>query len=99
MTCDLLFDLFQDGEDGPLWRRSFADLDGAKRNARRLADEERQEFFVRRFEDSSEIARVFPSRMKPQSRPGRRFCAPQISSPHRWTLPFGAIISRREREG
>lgn len=65
MSPDLLFDLFQDGEDGRLWRKSFADLDEAKRNAQRFADEERQEFFVRRFEDCSEIARVFPSRRKP----------------------------------
>jgi hypothetical protein len=70
MSPDLLFDLFQDGEDGRLWRKSFADLDDAKRKAQQFADEERQEFFVRRFEDYSEIARVFPSRIKPQAQPG-----------------------------
>jgi hypothetical protein len=48
-----------------LWRASFADLDEAKRNAQKFADEERQEFFVYRFEDYSEVARLFPSRMKP----------------------------------
>jgi hypothetical protein len=56
------FGLFQDDEDGSLWRGSFDDLDEAKRNARKLADEERREFFVRSFEDNSEIARAFPSR-------------------------------------
>lgn len=64
---DHQFGLFQDGEDGRLWRKSFADLDEAKRNARKLADEERQEFFVCRFEDYSEIARVFPPRIKPRA--------------------------------
>lgn len=54
MTCDL-FALFQDGGDWSLWRRSFADLDGAKSQAQDFADEERQEFFVRRFEDYSEV--------------------------------------------
>jgi hypothetical protein len=70
MAYDHQFGLFQDDAGGPLWRASFADLDEAKRNARKLADEERQEFFVRRFEDYSEIARVFPSRTKPQAQPG-----------------------------
>ena len=46
MSRDLLFDVFQDGEEGRLWRKSFADLDEAKRNARKLADEECQEFLV-----------------------------------------------------
>jgi len=59
---DHRFGLFQAGEDGPLWRASFADLDEAKRSARILADQERQEFFVRRFEDYSEVARLFPTR-------------------------------------
>jgi hypothetical protein len=62
MPYDLLFGLFQAGEDGPLWRASFADLDEAKRNARILADQERQEFFVRSLEDYSEVARLFPTR-------------------------------------
>jgi hypothetical protein len=70
MAYDHQFGLFQDDAGGSLWRASFADLDEAKRNARKLADEERQEFFVRRFEDYSEIARVFPSRTKPQAQPG-----------------------------
>ena len=70
MAYDLQFGLFQADEGGPMWRGSFADLDMAKRKAQRLADEERQEFFVRRSEDRSEVARVFPSRTKPQSRPG-----------------------------
>jgi hypothetical protein len=61
---DHRFGLFQAGEDGPLWRASFADLDEAKRNARILADEERQEFFVSSFEDYSEVARLFPTRNK-----------------------------------
>ena len=46
MAYDHQFGLFQDDAGGPLWRASFADLDEAKRNARKLADEERQEFFV-----------------------------------------------------
>jgi hypothetical protein len=71
MAYDHQFGLFQDDMGGPLWRASFADLDEAKRNARRLADEEKREFFVYRFEDSSEVARVFPSRMKPQAQPGK----------------------------
>jgi hypothetical protein len=62
MASDHQFGLFQDDEGGPLWMASFADLDEAKRNARKLAEEERQEFFVRRFEDHSEVARVFPTR-------------------------------------
>jgi len=68
MTYDLLFDLFQDSEDGPLWRRSFADLDGAKSQAQDFADEERQEFFVRRFEDYSEVG--------VRSRNGKSVCPP-----------------------
>jgi hypothetical protein len=70
MSPDLLFDLFQDGDDGRLWRGSFADLGMAKRNAQRFADEERQEFFVYRSEDYSEVARMFPSRMKPRAYSG-----------------------------
>ena len=70
MSRDLLFDVFQDGEGGRLWRKSFADLDEATRNARKLADEECQEFLVYRFEDHSEIARVFPTRIRPQAQPG-----------------------------
>jgi hypothetical protein len=62
MAHDHQFGLFQDDEGGPVWRASFVDLDEAKRNARRLADEERREFFVCRFEDHSEVARVFPAR-------------------------------------
>ena len=62
MAHDQKFGLFQDDEGGPVWRASFADLDEAKRNARKLAEEERQEFFVCRFEDHSEVARVFPPR-------------------------------------
>jgi hypothetical protein len=58
------FLLFQDAPDGPLWRASFADLEDAKRNARLLADEEREECFVRSLEDFSEVARLFPTRHK-----------------------------------
>lgn len=64
MPYDYRFGLFQAGNDGPLWRAFFADLDEAKRNARILADEERQEFFVRCLEDYSEVARLFPTRNK-----------------------------------
>jgi hypothetical protein len=69
MPDDQCFGLFQAGMDGPLWRASFVDLDEAKRVARRLADEERQEFFVRSFEDYSEVARLFPTRNKTISLP------------------------------
>jgi hypothetical protein len=51
-----------------VWRASFADLDEAKRKAQKFADEERQEFFVYRLKDYSEIARVFPARA--ESMPG-----------------------------
>ncbi|MGO8815349.1 MAG: hypothetical protein ACLQVG_11910 [Terriglobia bacterium] len=61
MSPQLQFVLFQDDKDRTLWRGSFADLEAAKHNAQRLADEECQEFFVRRFADSSEVARLFPS--------------------------------------
>jgi hypothetical protein len=64
MPYDLPFSLFQDDSSSPLWRRDFADLEEAKRHARRLADEERLEFFVLRLEDFSEVARLFPSRHK-----------------------------------
>jgi hypothetical protein len=70
MAHDNQFGLFQDDAGGPLWRASFDDLDEAKRNAQRFADEERQEFFIYRFEDYSEVARLFPSRMKPLAQPG-----------------------------
>ena len=70
MARDHQFGLFQDEAGGPLWRASFADLDEAKRKAQKFADEERQEFFVYRFEDYSEIARVFPSRKEPRAPPG-----------------------------
>jgi len=63
---DHQFGLYQDDSDGPRWRASFCDLDEAKRNAQKFADEEGQEFFVYRFEDYSEVARVFPTRMRPQ---------------------------------
>lgn len=62
MPYDLRFGLFQAGDDGPLWRASFADLEEAKRTARILADTEREEFFVRSLEDYSEVARFFPTR-------------------------------------
>ena len=64
MPDDHQLGLFKAGQDGPLWRASFADLEEAKRNARILADEERQEFFVRSLEDYSEVARLFPTRNK-----------------------------------
>ena len=62
MPYDLRFGLFQAGEDGPLWRASFAELEEATRTARTLADTERQEFFVRSLDDYSEVARLFPTR-------------------------------------
>ncbi len=68
MSHDLQFGLYQDDAGGFVWRASFADLDEAKRNAQNLADAERQEFFICRFEDYSEVARLFPS--KGESTPG-----------------------------
>jgi hypothetical protein len=70
MAYDHQFELFQDDAGGFVWRGSFADLEEAKRKAQQFANEERQEFFVRRFEDSSEVARVFPSRSKSTADPG-----------------------------
>lgn len=64
MVYDLQFGLFQADEGGALRRGFFANLDETKRNAQKLADEERQEFFVCRFEDCSEVARAFPTRNK-----------------------------------
>ena len=64
MPYDQQSGLFQDGASGPLWRASFADLDDAKWNGRKLADEERQEFFVFNYGTSSEVARLFPPRHK-----------------------------------
>ena len=66
MPFDHQFGLFQDDDDRSIWRGSFADLDEARRQAQRWADEERQEFFVRRFADYSEVARLFPTRMNSQ---------------------------------
>jgi len=70
VPVDHQFGLFQDNDGGPVWRAFFVDLDEAKRNAQKLADDERHEFFVCRFEDSSEVARLFPSRMKLLSQSG-----------------------------
>jgi hypothetical protein len=68
MPRDHQFGLFQD-DAGRSWRRApFADLDGAKRKTQKFADEERQEFLVRKLEDYSEVARMFPSRT--ESMPG-----------------------------
>jgi len=64
MLYDHQFGLFQDDECRPIWRGSFTDLEQAKRQAREFADEERQEFFVCRCEDYSEVARLFPTRNK-----------------------------------
>jgi hypothetical protein len=64
MAVEHPFWLYQDDEGTPKWRGSFADLDEAKHTARKLADSERHEFFIRRFDDFSQIARVFPTRSK-----------------------------------
>ena len=61
---DHLFDLFQDDEHGPLWRASFAELDEAKRHAQKLADDEGCVFFVFNCRNSSEVARLIPTRGK-----------------------------------
>ena len=67
MPYDFQFWLFQDGGDGPLWRASFDDIDHAKRQAQRLADEERHEFFVFCFRFFTEVARAHPSRFGPSA--------------------------------
>ena len=67
MSCDDQFGLFQDGHDGPLWRASFADMDEAKRDGQKFADDEGQEFFVYSFKIYSEVARLFPSRRMTQA--------------------------------
>lgn len=59
------FDVFSQGERGPMWRQCFVDLEDAKRRAQELATEEGLEFFVFSPKDSSEVVRFFP-------RPGRR---------------------------
>ena len=64
MPDDHQLGLFKAGQNGPLSRASFTDLEEAKRSARILADEERQEIFVLRLEDFSEVARVLPTRHK-----------------------------------
>lgn len=69
MPRDYQFGLFLDDGEGPVWRGSFSDLDVAKRHAQKFADEERHEFFVYRFEDYSEVARLFPSRRKARAEP------------------------------
>ena len=47
-----------------MWRESAADLNEARRNAQRLADDEGVEFFVYSFRSFTEVARLFPSRSK-----------------------------------
>jgi hypothetical protein len=59
---DHQFWLFQDDDDGPLWRGSFDDIDDAKDQAQRLADAERHEFFVYSFSYFTEVGRMFPAR-------------------------------------
>jgi hypothetical protein len=61
MSPNLHFLLFQDYQDRSVWRGSFADLDAAMRNAQKLADKERLEFFVCEYGDSNEVARLVPS--------------------------------------
>jgi hypothetical protein len=61
MSPNLHFVLFQDYQDRAVWRGSFADLDTAMRNAQKLADEERLEFFVCDDGDLGEVARLLPS--------------------------------------
>lgn len=64
MVLDAQFDLFRQDDKGPLWQASFANLDDAKRQARKLADEQGYEFFIFDYSTASEVARAFPSRRK-----------------------------------
>jgi len=67
VSYDDQFGLFLDDHDGPMWRGSFAELDEAKRHGQKFADDEEQEFFVYSFRNSSEVARLFPSRRMTQA--------------------------------
>jgi hypothetical protein len=62
MAFDPRFDLFRQDEKGALWYASFAELDNAKRQAQKMADQAGYEFFVFDCETVSEVARAFPSR-------------------------------------
>lgn len=61
---DQQFGLFQDNEEGPVWRASFADFEQATREAQKLADAEGREFFVYSFNNYSEVARSVPVRRR-----------------------------------
>jgi hypothetical protein len=75
MVFDVQFDLFRQDDQGPLWQASFAQLDEAKCEARKLADEQECEFFVFDYSTASEVARAFPSRRKPNAaRPDTASC-------------------------
>jgi len=62
MPYDQQFGLFEDGEEGPLWRAFFSDVEDAKARAQIFADDEGRVFFVYNLKDSTVIKRVFPSR-------------------------------------
>ncbi|MGH9377960.1 MAG: hypothetical protein ACRD1I_04095 [Terriglobia bacterium] len=67
MPHEAQFCLFVQHDKGPLWRGFFNDLDEAKRKAQELADREGFEFFIYNLQSSTEIARFFPSRPKPDA--------------------------------
>jgi hypothetical protein len=67
MPRDDQFGLFMDNGEGPIWKAFFTDLEAARNHAQKSADEERCEFFVYSFENFSEVARLFPTRLIPKT--------------------------------
>jgi len=74
---ELQFAVFQDEGRGPSWRASFTEIGEAKRLAQTLADKDNREFFVYNFDNYSEIARSYPTRIEI---PVIESSPPQISS-------------------
>ena len=60
MIESLRFEVFVDGERGPIRRGSFLDFESAKVRAQALANVEGKEFFVFSFNHAREVARFFP---------------------------------------
>ena len=70
MPSDGKFGVFSQGENGPLWKGFFDDLDEAKVLAQELANRERLESFIYEFQRYSEIARFSPARTGPSTNEG-----------------------------
>jgi hypothetical protein len=67
VSNDHQFGLFQDNDDGPVWRGAYSNLEQAKLEAQKCADLENKEFFVYCFNNYAEVARLFPSKRKPRT--------------------------------